>query len=221
LLGSQLPPEDRAEDTVKNEVCAREVQKMSGEEDADFSRQEQEESTPGGGDKEDEEKSKKTEPAAAGGDEVVKLRICKFFEKRLCQRGEYCGWAHSPKEIGQKVTDPRTLKAELCKYHATGRCQKTSEQQCEFAHGEQELGKKKPAVPAKQNKGGKKGKVGKEGKGKAGGKTKNAYRPCERKGNRARSSRARSDSRSPQVLLIIIQTCSLFPLHQDKTLSAK
>ena len=162
---------------------------------------------------------------------VVKLHMCKFFEEGRCQRSKYCAWAHSREQIGQKVKDPQNLKTTLCKYFDAGNCRKNSEE-CEFAHGRQELGLKKPEVPANQKKG---GKEGKKGKIKGGGKMKNTDRPGEGKRSRAhgsdskdrrarrspKGSRARrSDSRS-QVLLIIIQTCSLFPLHQDKTLSAK
>ena len=166
LLGSQLPPEDRAEDTMKNEVCrsiftcyergcAREVQKMpmkfmelSGEEDADLSRKDEEE--------QEQEEAKKAE-AAPGDAVVVKKGMCKFFEegrRNRCDRGTYCTWAHSREEIGQKVQDPQNLKVVLCKYYAEGHCKKTSEE-CEFAHGRQELGLKKPEVPANQKKGGK------------------------------------------------------------------
>ena len=179
--------------------------------------------------KEQDAASKKAAPgagadAAGGGAMIIKRNLCKHWQESRCRRGELCGWAHGQWEIGDRVPDPQELKMSLCRFFSAGNCRNQSEE-CEFAHGQHELGKKKPAVLANHKKG------GKVGKGKAGGKMKkNADRSGERKRSRARSrarrsnskgGRARrSDSRS-QVLPIIIQTCSLFPLHQDKTLSAK
>ena len=152
-------------------MCAREVQKMSCAEEADYTRKDEgceaeqepeeskkaEEAAPGGGDEEDEEKSKKTGAAAAGGGddaagkEVLMRTMCKFHPQGKCTRGDLCGYAHDPRELGEKVKNPQGLFSSLCKYwEKSGRCHKTSE--CEFAHGVEELGKKKPAVPAKQKK---------------------------------------------------------------------
>ena len=202
--------------------------------DGDY--EETEAAAAGGDEEKEQDASKKAEAAPGGGDEkeeekaeVAKVKtkkhLCKYWRDGHCDRGEWCGWAHGKEEIGQQVQDPQELKILLCKFFSAGTCRKKSEE-CEFAHGEQELGKKKPAVPANQKKAGKEGKGGKEGKRKAGGKMKNTDRPGERKRSRARRSNSkgsrarRSDSRS-QVLPIIIQTCSLSPLHQDKTSSAK
>jgi hypothetical protein len=98
------------------------------------------------------------------------------------------------------VVDPQKVKIKICKYWQRGNCHKKSEE-CEFAHGEQELGMKKAAVPA--NTKGRKGKGGKEGKGKggkegkekaaAGGKMKNRDRRSPGEGRKR--SRSRSDSK--------------------------
>jgi len=230
-------------------VCAREeVQKMSSKDvdDPDYEEDEVEEkdalgkdaaaaggdevAAPAGGDeKEEGEKSVEAETVPAGGQEKAvvgkvktKRHFCKFWQEGRCDRGKLCGWAHREEEIGQQVLDPQGRKLRLCTFWCAGTCRKKSED-CEYAHGEGELLKKGPAAQGKKG-----------GKGKAGGsggKVKNTDQPGGGKRSRSatRGTRRshsknrrgrRSDSRS-QVLPIIIQTCSLFPLHQDKTLSAK
>ena len=229
---------ERGLKTPVEEECASEVPKMSSRDIADY------------GDEEDVVEEKKAEEApeaekkaeaapeekkgGEGGEEekkaeevqgnvIIKKSLCRYWQAGHCDRGQWCGWAHGPEEIGKTGLDPQGLKTSLCKYYMAGTCPKTTEE-CVFAHGEQELGKKKPAVPRKGGRGGKdrKGKAG--GKGGKGGKK--AYLVPQHETSRARrsdskGSRARrSDSRS-QALIIIIQTRSLFfPLHQDKTSSA-
>ena len=170
---------------------------------------------------------------------VTKRNYCDMYEQGICRRGKHCGFAHSRAEIGEKVPDPRKIKAEMCRYWTSGGngCKMISEE-CQFAHGQHELGR--ALKKFQKGKVGKKGKGGK-GKGKASGKANpirkydarsddsrsddgHAQRGDTRspsKRQRASSSRIalvgrsrgsparRDDSRSPQVLPIIIQTCSL------------
>ena len=196
-----------------------------------------------------EVRKKEAAAAAGGGDEAagrhVKIRtMCKYYEAGTCSRNP-CVYAHDQKQIGQRVKDTQGLKTTLCRNWGTyGDCKNKDE--CQFAHGQRELGQKKPAVPPASQKKGGKGKAGSktnnadrpplQRKGRSHARTRSSQVTAATEIAHGSTTavaaeelsyhhrrRARSDdSRSPQqVLLIIIQTCSLFPLHQDKTLSAK
>ena len=184
----------------------------------------------------------------------VKYNFCKFHEQGGCQRGRHCGFAHTADQIGDTVLNPQNLKMLLCKNHPS--CKYTSEE-CQYAHGDEEIGVARSS--AKPVKGGK----GKKGKGKGKGGGTGMMKPGEvRKGqlkttfrtsskSRSRSQCRRSPAQKPillkvgvrprtaqrpaqlevrrspdprraqrddtcsQVLPIIIQTCSLFPLHSN------
>ena len=163
---------------------------------------------------------------------VTKRTFCDMYIKGICTRKTHCGYAHSQAELGTKVPDPQKIKTEMCWFYTSGGngCHMSSES-CRFAHGQHELGR---AVKKKFQK----GKVGKGGKGKASGKA-NPIRKYDARSDDSRSGSGhaqrgdtrspskkqharialvgrsrgsparRDDSRSPQVLPIIIQTCSL------------
>ena len=190
-----------------------------------------------------ESQSEKTE--ASMKKKYIKKKLCEYYRegKGKCDRGDYCGWAHSKEEIGKPaLADPTTSKVTLCKYHVRGTtCMAGA--MCTFAHGKDELGSPLPkAHPTKKSgKGeGKKMSNAKGGTGKNRGQRRSPG-PCPGPDQRKRMaslspprprktssnfqshdsdrrSRGRSDSRSrspPAVLLMIIQTC--FPLHRIKT----
>jgi hypothetical protein len=163
---------------------------------------------------------------------VTKRTFCDMYIKGICTRKTHCGYAHSHAELGTKVPDPQKIKTEMCWFYTSGGngCHMSSES-CRFAHGQHELGR---AVKKMFQK----GKVGKGGKGKASGKA-NPIRKYDARSDDSRSGSGhaqrgdtrspskkqharialvrrsrgsparRDDSRSPQVLPIIIQTCSL------------
>ena len=134
----------------------------------------------------------------------TKFKICSFFKnKGRCSRGEFCAFAHGEKELHQPVLDEAILpggpgiKTTLCKNHRPWEHLQCSwGKYCRFAHGQEEIGMHNREAT---NKGATKG---------------------TSKGPRRRS---RSDSRDrahqPSVLPIIIQTCSLVPLHQQDPIS--
>ena len=167
---------------------------------------------------------------------VTKRNYCDMYFQGICMRDTHCGFAHSRAELGTKVPDPQKIKAEMCRYWTSGGngCKMISEE-CPFAHGQHELGR--ALKKFQKGKVGKKGKGGK-GKGKASGKA-NPIRKYDARSDDSRSDNGhaqrgdtrspskkqrarialvgrsrgsparRDDSRSPQVLPIIIQTCSL------------
>ena len=190
-----------------------------------------------------ESQSEKTE--ASMKKKYIKKKLCNYYRegKGKCDRGDYCGWAHSKEEIGKPaLADPTTSKVTLCKFYERGTtCMAGA--MCTFAHGKDELGSPLPkAHPTKKNGEGKKMLNAKDGTGKNRGQplrrspgpgpgpgpdqrkrmaSLSPPRPRKTSSNfqshdSDRRSRGRSDSRSRSpVLLMIIQTC--FPLHCIKT----
>ena len=68
-----------------------------------------------------ESQSEKTE--ASMKKKYIKKKLCEYYRegKGKCDRGDYCGWAHSKEEIGKPaLADPTTSKVTLCKYHHRG-----------------------------------------------------------------------------------------------------
>ena len=127
---------------------------------------------------------------------VTKRTYCAMFQLGTCRRNTLCGYAHSRAEMGEKVLDPTKIKVEMCRYwtsDAVNGCTMSSDE-CAFAHGQHELGRKR----CKKGKVGKKGEGGK-GKGKASGKG-NHMRTCAARSDDSRSDNCharRDDTRSP------------------------
>ena len=193
-----------------------------------------------------ESQSEKTE--ASMKKKYIKKKLCNYYRegKGKCDRGDYCGWAHSKEEIGKPaLADPTTSKVTLCKYHRRGTtCMAGA--MCAFAHGKDELGSPLPkAHPTKKSGKGEQGKKmsnAKDGTGKNRGQplrrspgpgpgpgpdqrkrmaSLSPPRPRKTSSNfqshdSDRRSRGRSDSRSRSPVLLMIIQ-TCFPLHCIKT----
>jgi len=192
--------------------------------------------------------------------ELTKRNLCSFHQSGTCNRGLYCLYAHTEKELNT-MPEPWVVKhlaenrkTELCPRAAS--CQRPD---CQYAHGDHELGKEKPKrlktklCSAWQSREGcrfgqycqfahgsrEMGKEMLEWKMKlcetwkqtksckvhdcpdAHGVEQIERKTTGRGTSRGRSAavetrRERSRSRSPfKVLPIIIQSCSLFPVHSN------
>mmetsp|Transcript_65043 Transcript_65043/g.190281 ORF Transcript_65043/g.190281 Transcript_65043/m.190281 type:complete len:353 (+) Transcript_65043:64-1122(+) len=66
-----------------------------------------------------------------------KTKMCKFFVMGGCQRGTYCSYAHSDRELSSR---PDLYRTELChRFKNSGRCRNGDA--CSFAHSRQQLRK--------------------------------------------------------------------------------
>jgi len=62
---------------------------------------------------------------------LCKTKMCKYFAKGRCKRGQACTWAHGEEEL---MARPDLFRTQLCvDFAAVGKCQ--SGGQCRFAHG--------------------------------------------------------------------------------------
>ena len=174
---------------------------------------------------EEDKNTMKNDDNPAGGQEhskdkmIKKYNMCKYWWTNECNRGVWCRCAHGKEEIGKWVPDPQFVKVELCKHFLKGNCRDQATGACAFAHGEEEIGSKKPPQKA--------GKPKEEppkttqhrtpscGQGTARSKTSvDHWSDRGRKRSRARSRcRGRSDSREAKF------PCKF--LDHNKTLSAK
>ena len=187
--------------------------------------------------------------------ELRKRTMCSFHKSSMCNKGEYCLYAHTRKEKGELpkpwvvIHLAENRKTELCKGGAS--CPR---QDCQYAHSQRELGKEKPkrlktklCIQFTREEGCPFGRYCQfahsdrelgnevlEWKMKLCETWKQA-KSCkvpncpdahgvERIGQaiQAASTRNRTTdrgkgrrSRSPKVLPIIIQSCSLFPVHSN------
>jgi len=81
--------------------------------------------------------SRRTEPSESSSLQIQqqyhKTKMCAFFMKGKCERGEQCSYAHSSKEV---QGNPDLTKTRLCKNFLRQKC---FDQNCKYAHGQDDL----------------------------------------------------------------------------------
>eukprot|EP00927_Polykrikos_kofoidii_P009068 TRINITY_DN13762_c0_g1_i2.p1 TRINITY_DN13762_c0_g1~~TRINITY_DN13762_c0_g1_i2.p1 ORF type:complete len:779 (+),score=140.05 TRINITY_DN13762_c0_g1_i2:59-2338(+) len=68
-------------------------------------------------------------------EKVQRRTICKFWKLGVCDRGEWCTWAHGEEDIG-KPAEAALRHLRPCKFYVEGKCTKGAA--CTFSHSDEE-----------------------------------------------------------------------------------
>jgi len=134
-LGTERP-EPRNNDDEEAEDQEVEDQEAEDQEDEDQEAEDQEDEDQEDEDQEDEDQEEVQDDESRR----LKTRLCRFFKKGICKRGQACDFAHGREELGterpefgncddeeDEVQDDeddnsRRLKTHLCEYNRLSRC---------------------------------------------------------------------------------------------------